>query len=57
MRRIARSESTADMKLLLVNTQFTRTTDNLFVILDNSNQIVGVDFPTDPAIAKPAAQP
>lgn len=57
VRRIARSESTADMKLLLVNTQFTRTTDNLFVILDNSNQIVGVDFPADPAIAKPPAQP
>ena len=57
VRRIARSESTADMKLLLVNTQFTRTTDNLFVILDNSNQIVGVDFPTDPEIGKPPAQP
>ena len=48
VRRIARSESTADAKLLLVNTQFTRSTDNLFVILDNSNQIVGIDFPTDP---------
>ncbi|MEB3157075.1 MAG: DUF3887 domain-containing protein [Cyanobacteriota bacterium] len=57
VRRIARSESTADMKLLLVNTQFTRTTDNLFVILDNKNQIVGVDFPTDARIASPANQP
>ncbi|MEB3334630.1 MAG: DUF3887 domain-containing protein [Cyanobacteriota bacterium] len=57
VRRIARSESTAEVKLLLVNTQFTRTTDNLFVILDNSNQIVGVDFPTDPPLAGPAAQP
>lgn len=57
VRRIARSESTADMKLLLVNTQFTRTTDNLFVILDNSNQIVGVDFPSDPQIAAPPARP
>jgi hypothetical protein len=55
VRRIARSESTADMKLVLVNTQFTRTTDNLFMILDNKNQIVGVDFPTDPQIATPAS--
>lgn len=57
VRRILRSESTGDMKLLLVNTQFTRTTDNLFVILDNSNQIVGVDFPVDPLVAAPPAQP
>ncbi|MFN9548436.1 MAG: DUF3887 domain-containing protein [Cyanobacteriota bacterium] len=57
VRRIARSESTSDMKLLLVNTQFTRTTDNLFVILDNSNQILGVDFPADTKVAAPPAQP
>jgi hypothetical protein len=40
-----------------VNTQFTRTTDNLFVILDSSNQIIGVDFPTDPQLATPPAKP
>lgn len=57
VRRIARSESTAELKLVLVNTQFTRTTDNLFVILDSSNQIVGVDFPTDPQLASPPAKP
>ena len=57
VRRVARSESTTDMKLVLVNIQFTRTTDNLFVILDNSNQIVGIDFPTDTAVAPPAPQP
>jgi hypothetical protein len=57
VRRILRSESTADLKLLLVNTRFTRTTDNLFVILDGNNQIVGVDFPLDPQIATPPAQP
>ena len=57
VRRIARSESTADAKLLLVNTQFTRSTDNLFVILDNSNQIVGIDFPTDPQATALPAQP
>ncbi|MEB3257159.1 MAG: DUF3887 domain-containing protein, partial [Cyanobacteriota bacterium] len=29
VKRVARSESTAELKLVLVNTQFTRTTDNL----------------------------
>lgn len=57
VKRIARSESTSELKLVLVNTQFTRTTDNLFVILDSSNQIVGVDFPTDPQLAGPPAKP
>lgn len=57
VRRILRSESTADLKLVLVNIQFTRTTDNLFVILDNTNQIVGVDFPIDPQLATPVSQP
>jgi hypothetical protein len=57
VRRILRSESTADLKLVLVNTQFTRTTDNLFVILDRTNQIVGVDFPIDSQIATPVSQP
>lgn len=57
VKRVARSESTAELKLVLVNTQFTRTTDNLFVILDSTNQIIGVDFPTDPQIASPSAKP
>ena len=57
VKRVARSESTAELKLVLVNTQFTRTTDNLFVILDSTNQIIGVDFPTDPQLATPPAQP
>jgi hypothetical protein len=57
VKRIARSESTAELKLVLVNTQFTRTTDNLFVILDSTNQIIGVDFPTDPQLAAPPAKP
>jgi hypothetical protein len=57
VKRVARSESTAELKLVLVNTQFTRTTDNLFVILDSSNQIIGVDFPTDPQTAPPSPRP
>jgi hypothetical protein len=56
VRRIARSESASELKLVLVNSQFTRTTDNLFVILDSGNQIVGVDFPMDPTLATPAVQ-
>jgi hypothetical protein len=57
LRRLVRSESTADLKLVLVNIQFTRTTDNLFVILDSANQIVGVDFPMDSQLATPKSQP
>lgn len=55
VRRILPSESTGDMKLVLVNTEFTRLTDSLYVILDNSNQIIGVDFPVEPAA--PAVKP
>lgn len=54
IRRIAPSESTVDMKLVLVNTEFTRLTDSLYVILDASNSIIGVDFPAEPAAPGPA---
>jgi hypothetical protein len=49
IRRILPSESTVDMKLVLVNTEFTRLTDSLYVILDAGNSIIGVDFPAEPA--------
>ena len=48
--KVARSEDTSDMKLVLVLTKFTRLRDNIFVILDRRNAIIGVDFPTDPAL-------
>lgn len=48
IRRVVRAESTIDTKLVLVTTSFRRLTDNLFVILDSANRIVGVDFPSDP---------
>lgn len=51
IRRVLRAESTIDTKLVLVTTSFTRLTDSLFVILDASNRIVGVDFPSDPGNA------
>ncbi len=48
VKKIWKAESTASMKLVIVNTQFNRLTDNLFVSLNERNQIIGVDFPTDP---------
>jgi hypothetical protein len=53
VKRINRAESTADMRLVIVNTEFNRLTDNLFVTLDSENRIIGVDFPTDPAPPSP----
>jgi hypothetical protein len=49
VKRINRAESTPEMRLVIVNTEFNRLSDNLFVTLDANNQIIGVDFPTDPA--------
>jgi hypothetical protein len=54
VRKINRSEHTPDMKLVMVTTEFTRLTDNLYVILDSANEIIGVDFPTEPAAPKAA---
>jgi hypothetical protein len=48
--KVARSEDTTDMKLVLVLTKFTRLSDNIFVILDRRNAIIGIDFPTDLAV-------
>ena len=53
-RRIVESERTGDTRLVLVNLEFTRMADSLYVILDDRNQIVGLDFPRDPAVIKPA---
>ncbi len=36
-----------DQQLVLVTTRFARLTDNLFVIFDGKNRIVGIDFPID----------
>lgn len=48
IRKISRAESNDQMKLVIVTTQFNRLTDNLFVVLDNQNQIINVDFPDSP---------
>ncbi|MCP9849376.1 DUF3887 domain-containing protein [Cyanobium sp. Morenito 9A2] len=36
-----------DQQLVLVTTRFAKLTDNLFVIFDGQNRIVGIDFPID----------
>lgn len=51
IRQVFRSESTPDQKLVIVKTAFRRLSDNLFVILDRSNRVVGVDFPIEPSLA------
>jgi len=48
IKKITRAESNDQMKLVIVSTQFNRLTDNLYVILDAQNQIIGVDFPDSP---------
>jgi hypothetical protein len=53
IRRIARAENTPEMKLVIATLEFNRLTDNLFVILDDKNQIIGVDFPTEPNAPAP----
>ena len=46
--RAVEAESTADARLVLVNAQFNRLSDNIFVILNDNNQVTGVDFPAEP---------
>jgi len=48
IKQVFRSENSGDQKLVLVKTEFRRITDTLFVILDQRNRIIGVDFPTEP---------
>ena len=47
--RAVEAESTPDTRLILVNVQFNRLSDNLYVILNGENQITGIDFPENPA--------
>ena len=51
--RVVEAESKPDSHLVLVNVQFNRLSDNLFVILDGNNQVIGVDFPSEPNGPKP----
>ena len=47
--RAIEADRTPDTRLVLVNVQFNRLSDNLYVILNSENQITGVDFPENPA--------
>ena len=48
VRRVVAAEHNSDSQLVLVNTEFNRITDTLFVVLNQNNEIVSVDFPQDP---------
>lgn len=52
--RVVEAESNPDARLVLVNVQFNRLSDNVFVILNASNQVTGVDFPAEPNAPQPA---
>ncbi|MFM8258993.1 MAG: DUF3887 domain-containing protein [Vulcanococcus sp.] len=52
--RVVEAESNPDGRLVLVNVQFNRLSDNVFVILNTSNQVTGVDFPAEPNAPQPA---
>ncbi len=52
IRKLVVAESSGDQRLVLVNTEFNRLSDSLFVILNANNDIIGVDFPTDPIAPK-----
>jgi hypothetical protein len=47
--RVVEAESTPEARLVLVNVQFNRLSDNLFVIMDSDNKVTGIDFPQDSA--------
>ena len=53
VRHLLLADSAPDQKLVIVSMDFQRLTDSLFVILNDKNEITGVDFPNEPA--KPAA--
>ena len=53
VRHLLLADSAPNQKLVIVSMDFQRLTDSLFVILNDKNEITGVDFPNE--AAKPAA--
>lgn len=45
--RVVEAETTPDSRLVLVNVQFNRLSENVFVVLNTANQITGLDFPEE----------
>lgn len=52
VRRVVEAEDSAEGRLVLVYTDFNRLSDNLYVILNTNNEIIGVDFPQDPKLSR-----
>jgi hypothetical protein len=52
IRKVVVAEGGGDQRLVLVNTDFNRLSDSLFVILNANSDIIGVDFPSDPIAPK-----
>jgi hypothetical protein len=52
VRRVVEAENSAEGRLVLVYTDFNRLSDNLYVILNTNNEIIGVDFPQDPKLSR-----
>jgi hypothetical protein len=52
IRKVVVAEGGGDQRLVLVNSDFNRLSDSLFVILNANNDIIGVDFPSDPIAPK-----
>jgi hypothetical protein len=53
IRKVVVAEGGGDQRLVLVNSDFNRLSDSLFVILNANNEIIGIDFPSDPITPKP----
>lgn len=43
--RAVEAETTPDSQLVLVNAQFNRLSENVFIVLNKEHQITGIDFP------------
>ena len=52
IRKVVVAEGSGEQRLVLVNSEFNRLSDSLFVILNANNDIIGVDFPSDPIARK-----
>lgn len=52
IRKAVVAEGDGDQRLVLVQCDFNRLSDSLFVILNANNDIIGVDFPSDPIVPK-----
>jgi cob(I)alamin adenosyltransferase len=55
--KVVAAEHNENSQLVLVNTEFNRVSDTLFVVLNRSNEIISVDFPQDPIRPRPVASP